>query len=180
MAYERILVRENIYHLQQGIELMERMGDELYRRNDPARFGSGPGKHFRHILDHYLSFIGGLQGEIDYDARERDARLEEDCVYAMGKSREIIAGLEKLLDQPQILQRAVQVISNEGEEAGNGAPGSQSTLKRELQFLLSHTVHHYALIALILRIQGFETPKEFGVAPSTLKYQKSLAEECAP
>jgi hypothetical protein len=45
-----------------------------------------------------------------------------------------------------------------------------STVARELQFLLSHTVHHYALIALILRLQGFEPGEEFGVAPSTLAH----------
>jgi hypothetical protein len=31
-------------------------------------------------------------------------------------------------------------------------------------------VHHYALIALILRLQGFNPAAEFGVAPSTLQH----------
>lgn len=156
---------------------MNRMGGKLYGCNDPVRFGSGAGKHMRHILDHYASFLEGLGGKVNYDARERDTRLEEDHAYAITKTRGIISGLEKLLDQPERLDRPVQVISNEGELAEDDTPWSRSTLKRELQFLLSHTVHHYALIALILRIQGFETPQEFGVAPSTLKYLKSLAEQ---
>jgi hypothetical protein len=46
---------------------------------------------------------------------------------------------------------------------------------RELQFLLSHTVHHYALMALILRLQGFNPAAEFGVAPSTLQHWERAA-----
>ena len=49
---------------------------------------------------------------------------------------------------------------------------SRSTLHRELQFLVGHSVHHFALIALILRQEGFDPGREFGVAPSTLAHWK--------
>jgi hypothetical protein len=52
---------------------------------------------------------------------------------------------------------------------------SYSSIGRELQFLLSHTIHHYALIALALRLQGYEPSAEFGVAPSTLQYWRKAA-----
>ena len=45
---------------------------------------------------------------------------------------------------------------------------SQSSLQRELQFLVSHSVHHYALIRELLRQSGFDAGEGFGVAPSTL------------
>jgi hypothetical protein len=55
-----------------------------------------------------------------------------------------------------------------------------SSLARELQFTLSHTVHHYALIALILRLQGFAPPADFGVAPATLQqWQRERELVCA-
>lgn len=177
MSYERILVQENIQYLQQGVDLMNKLSDEMYRYNDYSSFGSGVGKHMRHIVDHYLSFLKGLDGKIDYDARERDTRLEEDRLYAIGKTRGVINDLKELLSRPEKVNQAALVNSNEGEHREGEMPWSQSSLKRELQFLLSHTVHHYALVALILRIQNFQTPKEFGVAPSTLKYQKSLERE---
>jgi hypothetical protein len=41
---------------------------------------------------------------------------------------------------------------------------------RELQYLLSHTIHHYAIIGSILRAQGVEPGPDFGVAPSTLRH----------
>jgi uncharacterized damage-inducible protein DinB len=46
---------------------------------------------------------------------------------------------------------------------------------RELQFLASHTLHHYALIAALLRLQGVEPGEEFGVAPGTLEHRRRLA-----
>jgi hypothetical protein len=42
-----------------------------------------------------------------------------------------------------------------------------STLGRELAFVLSHTIHHQALIALLLAIRGLHVPDRFGYAPST-------------
>jgi hypothetical protein len=44
---------------------------------------------------------------------------------------------------------------------------------RELQFLASHTVHHYALIAHLARDRGVGVAPEFGVAPATLDYWAS-------
>ena len=49
-----------------------------------------------------------------------------------------------------------------------------STLARETEFVHSHTVHHYALIAAKLKSVGIEVPDEFGVAPSTLRYWATL------
>ena len=45
-----------------------------------------------------------------------------------------------------------------------------SSIERELEFLQSHTIHHYALIGFKLRAFGFDLPVEFGVAPSTLRF----------
>ena len=58
-------------------------------------------------------------------------------------------------------------------------PWSTSSVERELQFLSSHTVHHYALIAVILRLNGVQPEEGFGVAPSTQRYWKE-SRACAP
>jgi hypothetical protein len=50
-----------------------------------------------------------------------------------------------------------------------------SSVVRELEFLQSHTVHHYSLIAILLRLQGIEPEEDFGVAPSTLEYWREQA-----
>ena len=43
----------------------------------------------------------------------------------------------------------------------------RSTLRRELAFVISHTVHHQALIAMLLAVAGLQVPESFGLAPST-------------
>jgi hypothetical protein len=45
---------------------------------------------------------------------------------------------------------------------------------RELEFLQSHAIHHYALIAQRLSAVGFAVPEDSGVAPSTLEHWRGL------
>ena len=54
-----------------------------------------------------------------------------------------------------------------------------TSLGRELEFLISHTVHHYALMAVIAGQQDAALPVDFGLAPSTLKFQRTENAACA-
>jgi hypothetical protein len=55
----------------------------------------------------------------------------------------------------------------------------ESSLSRELQVLSSHTVHHFALIAVTLRAHGVQMDPDFGMAPSTLRHLASKTAEAA-
>jgi hypothetical protein len=66
------------------------------------------------------------------------------------------------------------------EESAAGALWQSSALGRELVVLLSHTIPHYALIAVLLRARGSEPPAAFGVAPSTLAHWQEERTACAP
>jgi hypothetical protein len=151
----------------------------MYVNTVTPYFSSGVGKHIRHNVDHYESFLAGpATGKIDYDGRQRDPRVETDRRYATEKMLSIISQLEAL--SAKTLNAPIGVKMNDVEEKSRPSLLSRSTIGRELQFLMSHTVHHYALIAIILKIQGFDCDKDFGVAPSTLKYQRSQEAKCAP
>jgi hypothetical protein len=63
--------------------------------------------------------------------------------------------------------------------AEGGEDWLPSTISRELQALSSHTIHHFALIAVILRLHGIFLDPEFGVSPSTLRYQAAKFAEAA-
>lgn len=172
MPAPSLILDDNIRYLRQGLALIESISDPAYTRNHPPLYRSGIGPHFRHCLDHFSSFFEGtLTGRIDYDARERDLRIETDRAHAAALIRELIQRLGKF--DPTRLDEVVWSKTDCGGEEED--PWSQSTHKRELQFLVSHTVHHYALIALIARHQGVEPPPTFGVAPSTLRHEEAMS-----
>ncbi len=156
--------------LQQGIEFLENLRADHYRQVSKGVFNSTIGGHFRHNLDHYAAFLDGWEeGEVDYDARSRDKTVETDPGIARDRMREHLEALANLADAD--LDRSVRIRMDDG-----GDPSfSQSSLRRELQFLLSHTIHHYALVVSIAtRLGVVEFPEGFGVAPSTLRHEASL------
>jgi hypothetical protein len=134
----------------------------------------GIGSHFRHCLDFYCSFLDGVEtGRIDYDDRQRDRRIEHDHLAAISKFEVTMTRLKELswLDS----EMPLKVRLEEGGEQPDPSSWSCSSVRRELQSLVSHTVHHYALIALMLQLNGVEPTEEFGVAPSTLKQWRATA-----
>ena len=160
------LVKENVEALSQAVDLLERLPDPLFSDNETAWFRSGVGRHMRHIMDFYTTFLEGLPtGTIDYDARQRRPDLESSRTAAASRLREIMAELETIGN----LDREV-MSKTDGHRRDPSAAFSPSTVGRELQFLAFHTVHHFAMVAMTLDRQGFKTPEAFGVAPSTLAY----------
>lgn len=165
----------NLHCLEQAIELVGRLPDGAFART-PERQAKTVGPHLRHVLDHYSAFLAGLSGfRVDYDAREREPRLENETAFAISRMREIAGELS--LVEEDLLELPIQIrLEAGGPEAEQW---SHSTVRRELQFLLSHTVHHFALIAVLLERFEIAVPDDFGIAPSTLKYWQAQA-SCAP
>ena len=178
MEATRRLVEGNVAFLLQGLELIQSMTDEQFSAAPPLFPRGGVGAHFRHILDHYDCFFAGCDdGRIDYDRRERDPALETVRAVAARKIRDVCRRLDEMAgDDPRKPLEATLLCG----EPGCAEPmWSATSIARELQFLVSHTVHHYAVIAAILRPQGVEPGADFGVAPSTLVYEQGTA-GCAP
>ena len=141
----------NVALLRQGADLLERIDDAPFTRIGPQ---------IRHGLAFYACFLRGLpSGRIDYVHRERSARLETDRRFAL---HEVFATIEAVeaIDEAG-WPEALQVRAEEGMDWAGSTPA------REAQFLASHTTHHFAIVALLLRAAGIEPPEGFGVAPST-------------
>lgn len=161
------LLAANLQVLQQGAELLRQVNDEQYTLTAAPLFAYGVGSHVRHCLDSYACFLRGLpNGRIDYDQRERDELTAQDRLHACARIELTLSLLQELLTRNAPAELNVRQ---------DGLVWARSSIARELQFLLSHTVHHYALIALILRLQGFHPAAEFGVAPSTLQHWQRAA-----
>lgn len=161
-------VRGNRHFLEQGLELLRRLPAEIYR--NPVRPGWAPvGSQFRHVLDHYRAFAEGwVLGRVDYDARQRNAEVEANPAVAMAQAVEMIEALERIHVEDANRPLAVQMDSGGDQQLPDWRP---STIGRELQFLVSHTVHHYALIKLLLEDAGLAIAPAFGTAPSTLAHE---------
>ena len=153
------LIDANIYLLEQGIALLARLDDRQYRATDERLYRYGAGSHVRHLLDSYRCFFDGLAaGRVDFDRREREERIEREREAGMARMARVVEQLREIGPMHPLQARQDSPL------------WAASSTERELQFLISHTVHHYALIAMILRLQGVEPGEEFGVAPSTLQY----------
>ena len=174
MNLEQHAAGENIYYLRQGIELIGRLDEGLYTHSTEAPFRGGVGSQFRHCIDFYSCLLDGLEeSRVDYSCRERNPRVESQPAYAADRIHALIGRLAEVTGGD--LGRTLQVRSDIPATPSALPPWSTSTVHRELQFLVSHTVHHYALIVSLLREQGFELgpqSAEFGVAPSTLHHWK--------
>src|SRR5262249_36166262 len=134
-------------------------------------FNASIGGHYRHCLDHFTSLLRALDADIvDYDHRERDARIESQPDFALALTYEIRAPLERLpLSAPRSPGRARCEISY----AHGESPVTGSTFGREMVYAIAHAIHHYALISVMARLMEAKLPEHFGVAPSTVAHQKA-------
>ena len=166
-------IAANLSVIQQGVALLAVLGDERYAARQPLCFNASIGGHLRHILEHYQGFLRGVtEGEIDYEKRARDPLVENSSSYARALLE--AAGQELSDLAPRLANHGLHFCAET-------APGiaTATTVLRELEFLLSHTVHHYALVAVMARLQGCEPEPDFGIAPSTLRFQQRETAPCA-
>lgn len=172
------LIQMNVRWLRQALKLLERLDDATYGTAPAGLAPHRAGAHLRHIIEFYQCFLDGLDSShIDYDARRRDETIEHSRAVAAAAIRSIIQSLEMRADVRQ--ERIVWVRMEDAEAARVRDSFMESSICRELQVLSSHTVHHFALIAVTLRAHGIPMDPEFGMAPSTLRHMASQAAEAA-
>ncbi len=154
--------------LAQGELLLVSLNRADYARKIPVAFNGSIGGHYRHCLDHFLSLLGGLEGNfVDYDHRQRDPRIESDPEFALSLTRELRGTLEQM--DPGALDAPVAARCEVSYEHGD-SPVTRSTLGRELVYAIAHGIHHYALISVMARLVDAKLPLHFGVAPSTVAH----------
>jgi hypothetical protein len=158
--------------LRQGELLLEALSDEQYIESVPQAFSSCIGSHYRHSLEHFVPLLTSPgSSHIDYDARERNPKIETERAYALACTRAFREAAESLdasfLDQP------VEVCCSVVADAES--PIVPSTMGREVMYAVIHAVHHYAIIRMMCNLIDVEQPAGFGVAPSTLRFRGQTA-----
>ena len=156
--------------LQQLQAVVGCLRDEQYARRPVGVVQSSIGGHVRHCLDHVGALLRGIDaGVLDYDARERGTPIETDRAAALDAIRSLRAQLRGL--PPDILEQPIRLsvmMTSDGPAIRVG-----TTIGREMAYVLSHTIHHNALIGTMVKILGGWLPDRFGYAPATLAYLKS-------
>lgn len=134
---------------------------------------TGIGRHIRHITDHFLCLRNGLAArEIDYNQRNRDSAVEHDPLAALAHIDELIAwsiGLAAVDITVAVTVRAEILFDRTVEECFD------STYRREILYLVNHTIHHAAYIKLLAAREGLELPAQIGIAPCTASFQRLQA-----
>lgn len=162
-------IADNTRVLDEMCDLVAGLDRDRFGSTGGLPVASGPGGHVRHILDAYDCFLRGIgQRRVDFTARERDERTASDPEFASRR----ISRTAKALRAIRVPASTPLVVRAE-DTAGDLWVGS--SVGRELQSLLSHTIHHLALVALVLRLRGVEPGETIGVAPSTLAYWKKAS-----
>lgn len=153
--------------LRDALTILRGIRDDDFRLGEDSLGLSSIGAHVRHVGDACDRFLDGVaRGFIDYDCRSRDVRFEFDRIAAIERLESLVARFSELDPHTQPSSLLVRHDAPEGEDE----MVLRSSVERELMFLASHGVHHFALVAVLLRAKAIETPPGFGMAISTLRH----------
>ncbi len=160
------LIADHRLQLARIADLLDRMAPQQYRSDQEPK--ASVGAHVRHVLEHYDQLINDQEGLIDYDRRPRDQTLESCPKTAASRIHQIATALTELTNA------AVRIRHRPEFGPEDCFFDIDSTIERELAFLLSHTIHHMAMMAQRARQSGVEAQAGFGVMPSTLRHWNTL------
>lgn len=150
-----------------------------------AHFSGAIGGHVRHCLDHVRALVNATdhpEGRLDYDARDRGTAIESDRAAALDAARRLTREIGVIatgmaaaacVSSPDSLSPLDRTLTITTVLTGDGDTlQTATTISREIAFVLSHTVHHNAMIAAMVRGCGCDCgsvlPERFGYAPSTI------------
>lgn len=165
-----LLQQTNQHILTQLRDLINTLSYEAYSSPLALLHGSSVGQHVRHTLEFYQClFEQAPLGFVDYDARNRDLRLETDLAFSSIFVEQLMVWLSQPIEDEILLMKVFFE-----EESQN----IQTTLMRELIYVVEHAIHHFAIIKIALKEEfpEIELSSNFGVAHSTIKYRENLKE----
>lgn len=192
------VIRGNIEAIHQGIDLISALSDEQYVHIASPYVSSSIGAHFRHVVDMYNALMvkvakesnGQTAGIVDYDIRRRGALIEERRDIAIEELQSLERWITQLVDNaPESCDLDTSVspkwqpilVKNEVTLSDSHSVIVESSLIRELIFVGSHAVHHYALIQVIAKLQGVVLSGSLGIAPATATFlrEQDANAECS-
>ncbi|MBW0461501.1 hypothetical protein O181_001216 [Austropuccinia psidii MF-1] len=176
------LKKVGITSLDQAIHLLQDIitNDDQLTRKSSIISCSTIGKHLRHLHDHFRILLETVQSKsktINYDIKSPSAFMENSRQVSLNEFRKTKRKLIELIDfrikhfsqnQPDSNLNLITITPSKIQ--------LQTNFNRELWYVSSHAIHHFALIkAIVTGELGLELPESFGVAPSTIaRFQSKL------
>ncbi len=159
-----------IHTLKQLSNLLTQLDEALYKKSLDIFSSSSFGNHIRHILEFFQCLLNQYpEGKVNYDLRQRNSLLETAPCHAISIIEELCHQLSIIETKTSLtLETCYQTKGDQFIEAG-------TSIERELIYNIEHAIHHMAIIKIGIKVYApdIELPEDFGVAPSTIKYQRA-------
>ncbi len=159
------------YIFNQLTDLLDHLSDDQYISTPEIFSGASVGKHYRHIIEFFQCVsLAGATDTICYDNRLRDVRIENSRALA----KELLSDLKQDLATMDNEKR-LTLVGDLATSYSSENSYMLTSLFREFHYAVEHAIHHMAIIKMGVT-QSFPDvviATEFGVAPSTLRYQQS-------
>jgi hypothetical protein len=165
-SHARRLLCFNAAVLNQALDLVA-----THQKPGAPDYAYPVGAHLRHVIEHYEALILPIEpGVVDYDQRPRDRELATRPAVARMRLRLLLRRLTEWTDAS--LETPLQVRGL-GGLAGDFHFAVDSSVGRELVFVASHAIHHYALLQPHCTRHGISISAEFGRAPATVAHERA-------
>jgi hypothetical protein len=153
--------------LEELADLLKQLLVEDYNNPCAGLSNSSIGGHTRHIIEMFQCLDRQYYtGNINYDLRPRDMKIQSDPRIAM----EAIFALKTRLRKDNKPLCLIQQFNGVAIEIA-------TNYHRELLYNLEHCIHHQALIKVALLQNGsMKISDDFGVARSTIEYRKQCVQ----
>ncbi|MDV3616168.1 hypothetical protein CMU80_01735 [Elizabethkingia anophelis] len=157
-----------INNLSEINNLINKLSQEQYNAKLEVLTQASIGQHVRHIIEFYQCLFDAAHTmEVNYDARQRDLRLETNIHFASDTIENLINILSNVKqDFP------VTFFADYSTSDGEAPILIQTTFYRELAYNLEHSIHHQALIKVAITAMNLTAliADTFGYAPSTIRH----------
>jgi uncharacterized damage-inducible protein DinB len=156
--------------LSQIFDLTQQLNDAEYTSELDLLNGNTIGKHVRHILEFFgLLVEGASAGIINYDKRKHEPLFETNTAATLKR-------IEELMDLVGQLHTGNEVyLEVSYAKSDADSVKIKSSVERELAYNIEHSIHHMAIIKIAIQtvFPNIQVAENFGVAYSTVRYQRS-------
>jgi len=157
--------------LNQLFDLTNQLSDAEYSAELELLNGNSIGKHVRHVVEFFdLLIRGSAYGLINYDKRNHEPLYETDTKATKNKLQHLKKQIDKIaLGEELLLEVSYGAIDEKGVKV-------KSSQERELAYNIEHAIHHMAIMKIAIQtvFPNVRLVKNFGVAYSTIRFQKSV------